>query len=71
MAKTITIANAHSQYKPTQSFQLQLEIGDTWYGYLWVNDVMFRVKLLEVDSEKNPGTLKEIVYIELEDDDPE
>ena len=43
MEKTITIADAHSQNEPTQSFKLPITGGSPWYGYLWIDDKMFTI----------------------------
>ena len=43
MQKEIIIADAHSQNKPKQTMKLELSGGSPWFGYLYIDDVLFAV----------------------------
>jgi len=43
MTRQLTLANAHSEHKPTQKIVLEMEGGSPWFRftYLWINDQLF------------------------------
>lgn len=43
MARLLTIADAHSTNRPKQKVTLQMEGGDPWFAYIWINDTCFSV----------------------------
>jgi len=43
MARTLTIADAHSSHKPTQTLRLELQGGSPWFVHVWIDDVCHTV----------------------------
>jgi hypothetical protein len=43
MERTITISDAHSESRPKQVLKVKMEGGSPWYGYIWINDVIYTV----------------------------
>ena len=37
----ITIANAHSEHKPTQKIKVKLEGGSPYFAYIWIDDILY------------------------------
>jgi len=43
MERILTITDAHSANRPKQTLKIKLEGGSPWYGYVWLNDVIYTV----------------------------
>jgi len=39
----ITIANAHSSKNPDKKIELELEGGNPYFAYIWIDDVVYTI----------------------------